>query len=122
MENLQQPVELTNGVYWLGMRTDSRLEVNVYLRIFKGNGKKTSMIIDPGPPIFFERLYERIKPLLGDPPSLQMAFINHQDPDVGTNAIYFQKRNPKMRVLCTEDTWRLTHFFGLKCTLILKHY
>jgi flavorubredoxin len=33
---------------------------------------------------------------------------------VGTNAIYFQKRNPKMTVICTEDTWRLTHFFGLK--------
>ena len=113
MENLQQPIELAPGVYWLGMRSDSRLEVNVYLRMFEGNGKKTNIIIDPGPPIFFERLYDRVKNLLGDPPKIAMAFINHQDPDVGTNAMFLRKRNTRMRILCTEDTWRLAQFLGL---------
>ena len=96
------------------MRSESRLEINVYLRAFKGNQKTTNMIIDPGPPVFFDALDERVKKAIGDPRKIQIAFINHQDPDVGTNAIYFQKRNPKMTVICTEDTWRLTHFFGLK--------
>jgi len=114
MENFQKPVELSDGVYWLGMRSDSRLEVNVYLRTFKGNGKQTNMIIDPGPPTFFDEIDARVKSVIGDPRRVNIAYINHQDPDVGTNSIYFQKRNPKMTVICTEDTWRLTHFFGLK--------
>ncbi|GAK58834.1 beta-lactamase domain protein [Candidatus Vecturithrix granuli] len=114
MEKFQNIIELAEGVYWLGMRTNSRLEINVYLRSFKGNQKATNMIIDPGPPVFFDALDERVKKAIGDPRKIQIAYINHQDPDVGTNAMYFQKRNPKMTVICTEDTWRLTHFFGLK--------
>ena len=113
MEKFQNIIELADGVYWLGIRSNSRLEVNVYLRSFKGSQKTTNMLIDPGPPIFFDTLDERIKKLVGDPRKIHMSYINHQDPDVGTNAIYFQKRNPKMTVICTEDTWRLTHFFGL---------
>ena len=114
MVDLQKIVELDTGVYWLGIRSDSRLEVNVYLRSFQGNQKTTNMIIDPGPPVFFDALDKRVKDAIGDPRKVHIAFINHQDPDVGTNAIYFQKRSPKMTVICTEDTWRLTHFFGLK--------
>jgi flavorubredoxin len=114
MDDLQQVKELEKGVYWLGMRTDSRLEVNVYLRVFSGNQKTATMIIDPGPPTIFDKLQRRLTDVLGDSTNVQMAFINHQDPDVGTNAMFFQKRNPRLRVLCTEDTWRLTHFFGLK--------
>jgi glyoxylase-like metal-dependent hydrolase (beta-lactamase superfamily II) len=113
MENLQKPVELEKGVYWLGIRSESRLEINVYLRVFKGNNKATSMIIDPGPPVFFSQIFENMKGILGNPPKPQIAFINHQDPDVGTNAMFLQKQNPKLMVICTEDTWRLTHFFDL---------
>lgn len=90
MENVQNAVELAAGVYWLGMRTDSRLEINAYLRTFTGKNKVTNMIIDPGSPIFFDTLQERVKGVTGDPCKVHMAFINHQDPDVGTNAIYLQ--------------------------------
>ena len=114
MGNFDHAIELADGVYWVGMRTDSRLEVNVYLRSFKGNQKTTNMIIDPGPPTLFDAIDERVKKLLGDSRKVQIAYINHQDPDVGTNSVYFQKRNPQMTVICTEDTWRLTRFFGLK--------
>lgn len=114
MADHQSSIELADGIYWLGARSDSRLEINVYLRSFHGQNKITNMIIDPGPPILFDKINERVKETIGDPRKIQMAYINHQDPDVGTNAIYFQKRNPKMTVISTEDTWRLTHFFGLK--------
>ena len=114
MEDLQNVVEISKGVYWLGIRSDSRLEVNVYLRVFQGNKKTTSIIIDPGPLTCYDQILERLKSVLGDSPKVQIAFINHQDPDVGTNAIYFQKRNPNLTVITTEDTWRLIHFLGLK--------
>lgn len=114
MEDLQKAIELENGVYWLGMRSDSRLEVNVYLRVFKGQNKVTTLLIDPGPQIFLDSIVERIRDLLGDASKINMAFINHQDPDVGSNAMFFQKRYPALNVLCTEDTWRLIRFLGLK--------
>ena len=77
MKNVQNIVELADGVYWLGMRTDSRLEINAYLRSFTGKNKVTNMIIDPGPPVIFDVLHERVKGLTGDPRKVHMAYINH---------------------------------------------
>ncbi|PIE29350.1 MBL fold hydrolase [candidate division KSB3 bacterium] len=114
MEYDQGISELADGVYWLGPRTESRLEVNVYLRVFRGKNKTTNMLIDPGPPVLFDEINERVREVIGSQGKIQMAYINHQDPDVATNTVYFQKRNPRMTVISTEDTWRLTHFFGLR--------
>jgi hypothetical protein len=72
MGNVQNVVELADGVYWLGMRTDSRLEINTYLRTFTGKNKVTNMIIDPGPPVFFDALQERVKGVIGDPRKIHL--------------------------------------------------
>lgn len=113
MENLHNPIELEEGVYWLGVHRNSRLEVNVYLRVFTGNKKTANMIIDPGGPEISDILLERIKRITGDARKIHMAFLNHQDPDVVTNTMYLQKLNPNMSVICTENVWRLVHFLKL---------
>ena len=107
-------VEISKGVYWLGVRRNRQLEVNVYLRIFKNGDKTINLIIDPGPPVIFDLLVDRIKKIIGGLEKIQLAFINHQDPDVSLNIMYLNKFNPKLKVLCTEDTWRLIHFYGLE--------
>jgi glyoxylase-like metal-dependent hydrolase (beta-lactamase superfamily II) len=59
-------------------------------------------------------LTQRAQKLVGGLRNVQVVFINHQDPDVAYNAGYLQKMNPNLYVLCSEDTWRLIRFFGLK--------
>ncbi len=114
MKDQQEVVELEKGVYWLGVRQQSQLEVNVYLRVFKGKDSLINMIVDPGPPNLFNILVHRLKSVIGGPEKIHIAYVNHQDPDVAFNTMYLSKYNPKLKILCTEDTWRLIRFLDLK--------
>ncbi len=109
-------VQLADGVYWLGILQDKRLEINTYLRIFKGKDKTVNMVIDPGPPVVFDKLRDNLSALRKDPKNVHFIFLNHQDPDVSTNSMYFKKYNPNVKVICSEDTWRLVNFLGLNVT------
>ncbi len=113
MNDLKKAVDIADGVYWVGIRRNTMLEINVYLRVFKSNGKQVNILIDPGPPSDFEVISEKVKPIIGDIRNVHIAFVNHQDPDVGTNSMYIQKFNPNLTVITSEDTWRLIRFFGL---------
>lgn len=106
-------IKIADGIYWLGVLLDKRLEINTYLRVFEGNNKTVNMIIDPGPPSVFDTLRDNLVALKKDPKKIQFIFLNHQDPDVSTNTMYFHKYNPNIKVICTEDTWRLVNFLGL---------
>ena len=108
-----KPIQLDEGLYWLGVALDKRLEINTYLRVFEGNGKKINMIIDPGPPSVFDTIRDNLTSLDIDLQKIHFVYLNHQDPDVSTNTMYFQKYNPNIKVVCTEDTWRLVNFLGL---------
>lgn len=111
--DLKKAVEIAEGVFWVGIRRNIMLEINVYLRVFKSNGKQVNILIDPGPPSDFDQIVEKVKPIIGDIRNVHIAFVNHQDPDVGTNSMYIQKFNPNLTVITSEDTWRLIRFYGL---------
>ena len=108
-----KPIQIAEGVYWLGVLLDKRLEVNVFARIFKNENKIINMIIDPGPPAVFQTVQENLLELTKNNPKIDFTFLNHQDPDVSTNVMYLSKYNPSMKVICSEDTWRLVNFLGL---------
>ncbi len=109
----QPPQEIAKNIYWVGKRYEKELEVNVFLRVFEGNGMKINMLIDPGPTTDFEDVSANIEKVLGPDYKLHFSFINHQDPDVCMNAHYFQRHFPNMQIITTEDTWRLIRFYGL---------
>ncbi len=108
-----KPQEIAKGIYWIGKRYNKELEVNVYLRVFEGNGTKINMLIDPGPATDFEVISNNLEQILNPGYRIHFSFINHQDPDVGMNAYFFQKHFPTMQIITTEDNWRLIRFFGL---------
>lgn len=111
---LDEPQKIADGIYWVGKRSKKELEVNVYLRVFEGNGRTINMLIDPGPTTDVGIISDKIEKVLGPNFKIHFAFINHQDPDVAMNAVYFQRHFPSMQIITTEDTWRLIRFFGLK--------
>jgi glyoxylase-like metal-dependent hydrolase (beta-lactamase superfamily II) len=106
-------VELAPDVYWVGRRHGGQLECNSFLRVFKRGGTEVSMLIDPGPPQDLRVVTQKVSAVLGSLRRLDFVFLNHQDPDVGANAAPIQQRSPRARVLCSEDTFRLAHFYGL---------
>ncbi len=107
------PFEIAPNIYWIGKKTGYDLEMNVYLRIFEKDNRKINMLIDPGPPTDFDIIEQNLKTVLGKDFKIHFAFINHQDPDVGYNALFFQRYFPNMQIITTEDTWRLIRFYGL---------
>jgi len=113
MSKTNKAIELREGVYWLGIYRGEHLELNVYLRKYQKNGKSVHMVIDPGPPVVFQALQRSLEQQVGSLKNIQFVFLNHQDPDVSMNTMYLSKFNPKIKIICSEDTWRLVSFMGL---------
>lgn len=106
-------VEIAPEVFWVGRRKGAALECNSYLRVFRNGTTEVSVLIDPGPPRDFEVISAKVSAIIGSIRRLDFVFLNHQDPDVSSNAAAIQQASPRARVLCSEDTWRLVHMNGL---------
>ncbi len=111
--DMDKPVEIAPGTYWVGRREDTLLERNIYLRVFTSGDKTVNLLIDPGPPEDLTPLVKKLSALIGGIRNLHVMFLNHQDPDVSYNSGHLQKLNPNCVVLCSEDSWRLVKFYGL---------
>lgn len=112
--NLDQVSELSPGVYWVGAGTKTFLSRNSYLRIFKGNGTSGTLLIDPGPTSDLDSLSQKVSAVLpGGLAKINLAFINHQDPDVVGVLPTLAKLNQNLVVIATEDTWRLVSLNSL---------
>lgn len=95
-------------------RSESLLEVNVYLRCYMHDKGQINIMFDPGPPQLLAHLQKAVQPIIGSLKNIHGLMINHQDPDVVLNAGYIQKLNPKCIIVASEETWRLIRFIGLK--------
>lgn len=108
-----EPIQIAPDSYWVGNREDLLMNNNIYLRVFKGEGQRVNLIIDPGPPKDLSVLMQKVAKVIDDIVNVDLVFINHQDPDVALNARVLQKLNPKLSVICSGETWRLIKFYNL---------
>lgn len=111
--NFKEPIAIGTNSYWVGNREGSLLERNIYLRVFRGKGTTVNLIIDPGPPSDFLILTEKANKIIGDLKDVDLAFVNHHDPDGAYNVSYLQQKNLDLTVLCSEETWNLIKFYDL---------
>ncbi|HUY37112.1 MAG TPA: hypothetical protein VMV69_30655 [Pirellulales bacterium] len=97
------------GCYMVGRRNpDSLLQCNTYLRSFAAKGSETiHWCVDPDSQIDYAELREHLLEHIGEVAALRVFSINHQDPDVVGNLIYFTRENPRLTGLTSEDVWRL---------------
>ncbi len=113
MEAVNIPKQIADGVYWLGLRRNVRLETNTYLARFEHSGKVLPLIIDPGGPNIAKGILKRLQATLGDVKKLRMVFLSHQESDAAINFVKLLKLNPTLVALCTEDVWRLAYTLGV---------
>jgi flavorubredoxin len=114
--DLSKPVEISDGIYWVGNGAKNFLSRNSYLRCYNGSDRKDALLIDPGPAIDLDVLIHKVSDVIGSISQVNMVFMNHQDPDVVGNAPYLARSNPNTLMLATEDTWRLVCLSGLDST------
>lgn len=112
--NLDEAIEISAGVYWVGAGTKTFLSRNSFLRVYEGNKTTGTLLIDPGPTSDFVSLSHKVSSILpGGLASINLAFINHQDPDVVGVLPKLYAMNRKLNIIATEDTWRLVSLNGL---------
>jgi serine/threonine-protein kinase len=111
------PVEIAPNTYWVGKRPDDEIfYANPYLRHFPGSDGNDdfNLIIDPGSSKDFSVVQAKVSQTIGSIKNVSSIFINHQDPDVGSSVgLLLGRYTPKAYVLCTEDTWRLVHYYNI---------
>ncbi|MGM0557799.1 MAG: MBL fold metallo-hydrolase [Myxococcota bacterium] len=112
-----EPVEIAENTYWVGKRPEDEIfYANPYLRRFPGSdgGSDFNLIIDPGSSSDFSVVQSKVSQVIGSISKISAVFINHQDPDVGSSVgLMLGRYTPKAHVLCTEDTWRLVHYYNI---------
>jgi len=110
----QEAVEIAPGIFWVGRREGVSLERNTFLCTYRGHDAGINVLIDPGPPKDLATVSAKVGAVIGALDKVDLLFLNHQDPDVAANAAVVQELNPRAHVWCSEDAWRLLHFYGLR--------
>lgn len=114
LTNFDNVIEIAEDTYWVSYRNPkSLLQLNTYLRVFKGNGRAVNLLVDPGALEYFPTVSAKVGKVAGDISKIHMYSINHQDPDVGMNSVFISRINNRSVCLCTEDTWRLVQFYEI---------
>lgn len=109
-------VEIAENIYWVGKRPDNEIfYANPYLRKFPDSTRGDfNLLIDPGSSKDFAVVQSKVNQVIGDISNVHSIFINHQDPDVGSSTgLLLGRYAPDAYVLCTEDTWRLVHYYNI---------
>ncbi|MCL2341383.1 MAG: MBL fold hydrolase [Proteobacteria bacterium] len=110
-----KPVKIAKNVWWLLNRSESLLELNVYLLSYPSAKRGWDhLLLDPGPDLLLKPLKRAVQSIIGGGlEKITGILINHQDPDVCPNAAVIQGLNPGVQIVASEDTWRLIRFYGL---------
>lgn len=114
---MTSPVQIADGVYWVGKRPPNQIfYANPYLIVDRNEAtsEQFSMLIDPGSGSDFAVVRSKCNQVLGTLDGLDAVFINHQDPDVCTSLTLLLGRSAgNARILCSEDTWRLVQSLSI---------
>lgn len=109
------PLEVRPGCWMVGRRNpESLLQCNTYVRTFARRRSPVHVCIDPGSRFDYSVVESNIKQLIGDVRALSAFSVNHQDPDVIGNSTYLCEANPDIRMLVTEDVWRLAQHLSFR--------
>ena len=112
---LNKAIEIGKNVWWVGHRKEGApLQINVYLKKFEAPGRRPIwLLIDPGSQAHFPDISRRISEIV-DISQIQLFSVNHQDPDVCSNAIFITEMNPNAICIATETTARLLVHYGIQ--------
>lgn len=104
-----QPIELADGIYWVGDdEQSSKLNCNPYLIIDGHEG----VLIDPGSPLDFavvRRKVEQLIPLTG----LRYIVLQHQDPDFCSSTPLFEQQGFCGQLATHWRAAQLIRFYGV---------
>ncbi|MEA4859695.1 MAG: MBL fold metallo-hydrolase, partial [Sphaerochaeta sp.] len=110
MIDLTKPVEVAQGLWWVGsQRPHNRLQCNPYLFIKDGLG----ILFDPGSVLDGQVVLEKTTSLL-PLSNLKAIVCSHQDPDLCAAIPLFEKAGFKGDICCHARAALLIQYYGIK--------
>jgi len=116
--NWRNNVEISKGVYWVGVRDWNRRLFDALIPLPKGTtynaylviGSSKKALIDTVNPGFEKELDERIRQVV-DPGELDYVIMNHAEPDHAGSIPYIMSINSKARLVTTSRGAKLAQTF-----------
>lgn len=118
MIDLTKPVEVAQGLWWVGSETTHQhLQCNPYLFIKDGLG----ILFDPGSVLDAQVVLEKTKSLL-PLSNLKAIVCSHQDPDLCSAIPFFENAGFKGEICCHERAALLIQYYGIRSPFYLVNH
>lgn len=113
-EKYDAPVQLNDGVHWIGYTdTDSVFRTNAYL-IESGN---EIALIDAGSAVYFDSMFNQIEKLI-DVNKIEYFIQHHQDPDLCASLPFWEKKLGPKKILAHTKANILIWHYGVSSQLV----
>jgi len=118
MIDLSKPVQLAEGLWWVGSeRTYENLQCNPYLLIKDGKG----ILFDPGSALDGKEVLAKTMSLL-PLDHLEAIVLSHQDPDLCYAVSFFEDAGFRGVLCCHERAALILQYYGFKSTFYLVNH
>jgi len=104
--DLNSSSKLKENVWWVGYSNELEgVQQNVYLRVFKKDSKKICAIIDPGSPLYFSSISEKIHQVVGNISKINIYIPMDATAEVCLNSLFLRKANPRAICMTGSKNW-----------------
>lgn len=105
------PIKVIEGLYWVSSRESGiDSQPNTYLFDCKG----TFVLIDPGPPTYFEAIMNKVSEVLkNDLSKLKFIIVTNPLPDQTFNIVRLVSEHPEISILSTFENIRMMAHMGV---------
>lgn len=118
MNDLTKPIEVAEGLWWVGsVDTHQNLQCNPFLFIKGGRG----ILFDPGSALDGRIVLEKVQSLLPIE-CLEAIVLSHQDPDLCVAVSYFEKAGFRGVLCCHDRAALLIQYYGFKSPFYLVNH
>ncbi|MFN3813200.1 MAG: hypothetical protein ACK4SM_01070 [Aquificaceae bacterium] len=102
--DLNQPVEIRTGVFWVGVPDKkSLLQSNSYLRIYEKGDIRVLFLIHAGGPNEYARIRAKVEEIISSMEMIKAVVVMGYDPYDYMNAITMLQSNPKLQLITSFD-------------------
>lgn len=113
-EKYDAPVDLGNGVYWIGYtETDSVFRTNAYI-IESGD---EAALIDAGSAVYFDSMSQQIEKIV-DIRKIRYFIQHHQDPDLCASLPLWEKKTGPQKIYAHTKANILIWHYGVSSELV----
>jgi len=119
--DLNAAQQLTENVWWVGsVDEETNNQTNIYLRIFESDAKRICTVIDPGSPLRFSEISDKLASVIEDIANINIYIPMESEPDVCLNSLFLRKANPRVICMTSAENWEMIKHYEINPKSVKK--